>query len=116
MAQNTRLGKESVICQKCHGDNVIAVVKSATKNGNAVKPISEAIHWRHRETSEGGSIDFADAAGRSGGCQGCHPAHRSDGVMDGYPITLAGDNAQPTATTASLPAAASSAVTCTPTR
>jgi hypothetical protein len=94
VAQNTRLGKESVICQKCHGDNVIAVVKSATVNGNPIKPISEAIHWRHRETSEGGSIDFADAAGRSGGCQGCHPAHRSDGVMDGYPITLGGDNEQ----------------------
>ena len=29
VAQNTRLGKESVICQKCHADNVIAVVKSA---------------------------------------------------------------------------------------
>ena len=94
VAQNTRLGKESVICQKCHADNVIAVVKSATKGGATIKPISEAIHWRHRETSEGGSIDFADATGRSGGCQGCHPAHRSDGVMDGYPITLGGDNAQ----------------------
>jgi hypothetical protein len=94
VAQNTRLGKESVICQKCHGDNVIAVVKSATVNGSPIKPISEAIHWRHREISEGGSIDFGDAAGRSGGCQGCHPAHRSDGVMDGYPITLGGDNEQ----------------------
>jgi hypothetical protein len=94
LAQNTRLGKESVICQKCHADNVIAVVKSATKNGTTIKPISEALHWRHREQSEGGNIHFADNAGRSGGCQGCHPAHRSDGVMDGYPITLTGDNQQ----------------------
>jgi len=93
-AQNTRLGKESVICQKCHADNVIAAVKSATRGGSVIKPITEAIHWRHREVSEGGTIDFADAAGRSGGCQGCHPAHRSDGVMDGYPITLGGDNEQ----------------------
>ena len=95
--QNTRLGKESVICQKCHADNVIAVVKSAYKDASKtqlIKPITEAIHHRHREVSEGGSIDFADAAGRSGGCQGCHPAHRSDGVMDGYPITYGGDNAQ----------------------
>ena len=95
--QNTRLGKESVICQKCHADNVIAVVKSAYMNGDpaqVIKPISEAIHHRHREVSEGGSIDFADAAGRSGGCQGCHPAHRSDGVMDGYPITREGENFQ----------------------
>ena len=28
VAQNTRLGKESVICQKCHADNVIAVACS----------------------------------------------------------------------------------------
>jgi hypothetical protein len=97
LPQNTRLGKESVICQKCHADNVIAVVKSAYLNGDpaqVIKPITEAIHHRHREVSEGGSIDFADAAGRSGGCQGCHPAHRSDGVMDGYPITYGGENAQ----------------------
>ena len=95
--QNTRLGKESVICQKCHADNVIAVVKSAYMNNDptqVIKPITEAIHHRHREVTEGGSIDFADAAGRSGGCQGCHPAHRSDGVMDGYPITYGGENAQ----------------------
>jgi PKD repeat protein len=97
--QNTRLGKESVICQKCHADNVIAVVKSAYKDQaqtQLIKPITEAIHHRHREVSEGGSINFADAAGRSGGCQGCHPAHRSDGVMDGYPITYGGENAQAT--------------------
>jgi VCBS repeat-containing protein len=102
-AQNTRLGKESVICQKCHADNVIAVVKSACKvpllAGNCpdvslIEPITEAIHRRHREVDEGGTIDFADAAGRSGGCQGCHPAHRSDGVMDGYPITKGGQNFQ----------------------
>ncbi len=29
LAQNTRLGHESVICQRCHADNVIAAVKSA---------------------------------------------------------------------------------------
>ena len=39
-------------------------------------------------------IVFNDSLGRDGGCQGCHPAHRSDGVMDDYPITLDGDNAQ----------------------
>ena len=119
-AQSTRLGKDSVICQKCHADNVIAVVKSTCKvdpgaglcpdalPGDAsarqiIMPITEAIHHRHREVSECddpndpntcGRIDFADAAGRSGGCQGCHPAHRSDGVMDGYPITYGGDNFQ----------------------
>ena len=91
--QNTRLGAESVICQKCHADNVIAVVKSANTGGGALIPsISEAIHHNHRSTSEGGPIVFNDSHGRDGGCQGCHPAHRSDGVMDGYPITLGGNN------------------------
>ena len=94
--QNTRLGAESVICQRCHADNVIANVKSATFDAGGqfpIPPISEAIHNQHRNASEGGVIVFNDSLGRDGGCQGCHPAHRSDGVMDDYPITLGGDNA-----------------------
>jgi len=111
--QNTRLGHESVICQKCHADNVIAVVKSACKDplvdgacppGSLIPPITEAIHRNHRSTTEldedgvRGVIAFNDSLGRSGACQGCHPAHRSDGVMteegdDRYPITLDGANA-----------------------
>jgi hypothetical protein len=93
--QNTRLGNESVICQRCHADNVIANVKSATFDTAGqfpIPPITEAIHNQHRNASEGGVIVFNDSLGRDGGCQGCHPAHRSDGVMDNYPITLGGDN------------------------
>ena len=111
--QNTRLGHESVICQRCHADNVIAVVKSANCGaGNAdptmatepcavdtlIMPITEAIHNNHRginmadASGVGGDIVFADDQGRDGGCQGCHPAHRSNGDMQGYPITLAGTN------------------------
>jgi len=108
--QNTRLGHESVICQRCHADNVIAVVKSAECGtggelgtvpcaaGTLIKPITEAIHNNHRGVNmadangDGGVITFADSLGRDGGCQGCHPAHRSDGDMNGYPITLAGGN------------------------
>jgi hypothetical protein len=96
--QNTRLGHESVICQKCHADNVIAVVKSGTfdvAGDFPIPPISQALHHNHRNKSENnGPIVFNDSLGRDGGCQGCHPAHRSDGVMDNYPITLGGDNAQ----------------------
>jgi hypothetical protein len=100
LPQNTRLGNESVICQKCHADNVIAVVKSANcgetslscDDGDLIPALTEAIHYNHRNVSEGGNIVFNDAEGRDGGCQGCHPAHRSDGDMDGYPITLDGDN------------------------
>ena len=93
LTQNTRMGHESVICQKCHADNVIAVVKSANwPGGELVPPISEAIHNAHTGQSEGGAIAFDDGLGRTGACQGCHPAHRSDGVMDSYPITYGGDN------------------------
>ena len=90
------MGHESIICQKCHADNVIAVVKSASigsPSGPPVPPISEAIHNSHRAQSAGGPIVFDDSLGRFGGCQGCHPAHRSDGSMDKYPITYGGDNA-----------------------
>jgi len=108
--QNTRLGHESVICQRCHADNVVAAVKSAecgpgselgTESctaGTLIKPITEAIHNNHRGVNMpdadgvNGIITFADSLGRDGGCQGCHPAHRSDGDMNGYPITLAGGN------------------------
>jgi len=92
LPQNTRLGNESVICQRCHADNVIAAVKSATKGGVTIKPITEAIHNNHKGVSSGGTIAFTDSLGRDGGCQGCHPAHRSNGDMMGYPITLAGTN------------------------
>lgn len=108
--QNTRLGHESVICQRCHADNVIAAVKSAECGtggllgtepcaaGTLIKPITEAIHNNHRGVNMldangvPGIVTFADSLGRDGGCQGCHPAHRSDGDMNGYPITLAGGN------------------------
>jgi len=93
--QDTRFGHQSVICQKCHGDNVIAALTSSV---SGIRPISETIHDAHKVVSAGGPITFDDSLGRFGGCQGCHPAHRSDGVMDKYPITggddfHGGDNA-----------------------
>ena len=96
----TRLGHEAIICSRCHAQNVIAAVKSATFDHDGspatanvvIKPITEAIHYNHRSIAAGGVVAFADSQGRAGGCQGCHPAHRSDGNMNGYPITLAGGN------------------------
>jgi len=105
--QATRLGKGSVMCQRCHADNVIAVVKSADcgpgQNCNAsdprnelwsnitgttlIKPLTEALHNNHKDNP------FSDSLDRNGGCQGCHPAHRSDGDMRSYPITELGLNA-----------------------
>jgi len=102
--QNYRLGHESVVCQRCHGDNVIAVVKGGLCGPNSgsvsdpcdedtlIPPLTEAIHQNHRSISEGGDIDFVDSQGRDGGCQGCHPAHRSDGSLASYPITEDGSN------------------------
>ncbi|MES9815302.1 MAG: hypothetical protein ABW155_01500 [Candidatus Thiodiazotropha sp.] len=96
-AQSTRIGNTTVLCQRCHADNVIAQVKSASfiddeGNNKVILPMSEAIHQTHRGVGEGGPIAFSDSLGRFGGCQGCHPAHRSNGDMAGYPITETGDN------------------------
>ncbi len=84
--QLTRLGHESVLCQRCHADNVIAVVKSAQSRGRVIPPLTEAIHDNHKESP------FDDSKGRSGSCQGCHPAHRSDGDLTNYPIDELGLN------------------------
>ena len=92
--------------------NIAPVVPTA---GHLIPPLTEAIHYNHREVSEGGRSTSA-TLGPRGGCQGCHPAHRSDGDMDGYPIDLDGNNFYADWTTAMPTAAASSAVTCTPTR
>ncbi len=86
--QLTRLGHQSVLCQRCHADNVIAVVKSATSgtSGALIPPLTEAIHNNHK------NVVFNDSKGRNGACQGCHPAHRSDGDISNYPITTIGLN------------------------
>jgi len=52
-----------------------------------IEPITEAIHFRHINNRP-----LPDANGRTGGCQGCHPAHRQDRSLDGYPITFTGQN------------------------
>ena len=84
--QLTRLGHESVLCQRCHADNVIAVVKSASTSRGLIPPLTEAIHNNHKD------LPFDDSKGRNGACQGCHPAHRSDGDLSNYPITTTGLN------------------------
>jgi hypothetical protein len=124
-ATSNRLGRGSVICQKCHADNVIGVIGGGTvtrkKDGTAlvedrahidlavarntpieyldaknpntpadgtlVMPLTEAIHALHMQQRP-----LADGQNRSGSCQGCHPAHRQDRSMKGYPITAYGLN------------------------
>ncbi len=91
---DNRLGRDPVLCQKCHADNVIGVLQSKTfkdpKTGkeNLISPLTQAMHTRHQTLSP-----MPDAQGRTAACQGCHPAHRQDGKMENYPITAEGENA-----------------------
>jgi len=86
---DNRLGSDPVLCQKCHADNVIAVLNSGTnkKDGKPISALTEAIHSVHQRLKP-----MPDAQGRSSSCQGCHPSHRQDGSMDNYPITADGQN------------------------
>lgn len=93
-AIRNRLGRDPVLCQKCHADNVIGVLASKThkdpKTGEErlIAPLTQAMHWAHQMNKP-----MPDAQGRTAACQACHPAHRQDGRMDGYPITEDGKNA-----------------------
>ena len=58
------------------------------KDGIVIMPLSEAIHSLHLKVRP-----LPDGQMRSGSCQGCHPAHRYDRDMTGYPITADGRNA-----------------------
>ncbi len=92
-ATMNRLGRDPVLCQKCHADNVIGVLASGTHKGKdgkekLIPALTEAIHTVHQT-----KVPLPDSQGRSGSCQGCHPAHRYDRSMDNYPITPDGKNA-----------------------
>ncbi|WP_428623484.1 hypothetical protein [Sedimenticola sp.] len=93
-AVSNRLGRDPVLCQKCHADNVIGVLASNTfkdpKTGEEkrIPALTEAIHTVHQTRAP-----MPDSQGRTAACQGCHPAHRQDGGMEGYPITPDGKNA-----------------------
>jgi len=52
-----------------------------------IPPLSEALHRAHQTVRP-----LPDSQGRTGTCAGCHPAHRQDGSLDGYPITPDGRN------------------------
>ncbi|MBI5748258.1 MAG: hypothetical protein HZA00_03960 [Nitrospinae bacterium] len=97
-ASGNRLGRQPVLCQDCHADNVIAKL-SSKKIGDvvtgskdevksqAIPPLTEAIHSVHQKVRP-----LSDSKGRTGACQGCHPAHRFDRNMKDYPITSTGEN------------------------
>jgi len=90
---DNRLGRDPILCQKCHADNVIGVLQSKPfkdpRTGKDVMPqaLTQAMHTVHQT-----KMPMPDSEGRTGLCQGCHPAHRQDGKMANYPITLEGKN------------------------
>ena len=96
-AKNNRLGRDPVLCQKCHADNVIGVLQSKgiaeaitgkkIAGDSPLPPLTEALHHAHLKKRP-----LTDGQGRVGACAGCHPAHRQDGSLDGYPITHDGKN------------------------
>jgi hypothetical protein len=96
-SKTNRLGRDPILCQDCHADNVIAVLQSkghaevltGTKvpNDQPLPALTQAIHHAHQMNRP-----LPDSEGRTGACQGCHPAHRQDGRMTGYPISLTGQN------------------------
>lgn len=99
-----RFGRDAVICQDCHADNIIGRL-SSRKAGDMEKqdvqakhprladpehlisPLTEAIHRSHQR-----HVPLADSAGLAGGCQLCHPSHRSNRSMDDFPLTADGHN------------------------
>jgi len=98
-ATQNRLGNDPVLCQKCHADNVIATLQSkgiaqVLSGGKTreswdtpIMPLTQALHRVHQTIRP-----LPDAQGRTATCAGCHPAHRQDGSLDGYPITPDGKN------------------------
>jgi len=100
----TRLGRDSVLCQSCHADNIIGQLSSRhvselstddiqqdhpnlPKPDHLISPLTEAIHKTHQS-----NLPLPDAKGFAGGCQACHPSHRSDLSMDNFPLTEDGRN------------------------
>ncbi len=90
---SNRLGRDPVLCQKCHADNVIGVLTSKTHKVKGkdvvIPPLTEALHTVHLKKAP-----LPDGQGREGACQACHPAHRQDGRTDTMLITKEGKNSQ----------------------
>jgi hypothetical protein len=96
-SKSNRIGRDPILCQKCHADNVIGVLQSKgvaeiytgkkSSGDTPLMPLTQALHHAHLVNRP-----MVDSKGRTGSCQGCHPAHRQDGNMDGYPITQTGNN------------------------
>ena len=84
----SRLGRQSVMCQECHADNIIGRLRSAPnpRTSRPTSALTKAIHLNHnRETPQ------PDQFGRTANCQTCHPAHTQTGSMDKFPLSEDGE-------------------------
>ncbi len=99
-----RFGRDAVICQDCHADNIIGRLSSRKAGAmekqdiqpqhprladpeHLISPLTEAVHRSHQR-----HVPLSDSQGFAGSCQLCHPAHRSDRSMDDFPLTSDGYN------------------------
>jgi hypothetical protein len=99
-----RLGRDPILCQDCHADNVIGRLISKRggqmeakdiqkdspnlpKSDHLISPLTEAVHKVHQQHTP-----LPDRLGHASGCQLCHPSHRSDRTMDNFPLTEDGKN------------------------
>jgi len=94
--KSNRLGRDPVLCQKCHADNVIGVINAEqgmfkdpkTGKEKLIPPLTQVLHTSHLTKAP-----LVDSQGRTGSCQACHPSHRQDGSLEGALLTADGKNA-----------------------
>ncbi|NOY52785.1 MAG: hypothetical protein GXP58_04105 [Deltaproteobacteria bacterium] len=106
---NNRLGRQSVMCQSCHADNIVGRFQAgdrfcdnqspsvpaaseaerypASRDNVGNQALTYAIHMRHSGAVE---RTLPDNNGRAGNCQACHPAHTQNGDMTNFPLSYQG--------------------------
>jgi len=102
---NSRLGRQSVMCQSCHADNIVGRFQAgdrfcdnvspsvptnaeaarypASRNNAGNQALTYAIHMRHSGAS---GRTLPDGNGRAANCQACHPAHANGIANDAFPL------------------------------
>ncbi|NIV07738.1 MAG: hypothetical protein GWN61_16585, partial [candidate division Zixibacteria bacterium] len=86
-ASVTRLGRQPIRCQACHGDNIVGQLEGQTRPGSdeKISSLSAAIHRSHLS-----SVPDPDINMRTSNCQGCHPAHQHSGSLAQFPLDNSG--------------------------
>ncbi len=81
-ASVSRLGRPTVRCQECHGDNAVGELDTtdAPEGLRSSLPLTVAVHVKHIQ-----AMPEPDKNGRTASCQVCHPSHNQDGTLDSAP-------------------------------